>query len=118
MNRRTVTLVAATLLGTITACLDNSVTGTRPLSFDITADVTAPTVGQDVTFSFAATGTSLRLVSIDFGDGAADTTTYVGPIEVTGQAIHAFASMGVFVVRGEAFAAQGSTSDEITITVN
>ena len=118
MNRRTVTLTAVALLGVITACLDDSITGTRPLSFDITADVTTTTVGQVVTFSFAATGTGLRLVAIDFGDGVADTTTYSGPIEVGGQAIHAFASMGVFLVRGEALAAAGSASEEITITVN
>ena len=118
VNRRTVTFVAAALLGVITACLDDSITGTRPLSFDLTADVTTPTAGQDVTFSFAATGTLLRSVFIDFGDGAVDTTTYVGPVTVTGQAIHAFDSIGVFVVVGEAFGAAGSVTEEITITVN
>ena len=37
---------------------------------------------------------------------------------VTGQAIHAFASIGVSVVRGEAPAAAGIASEEITMRVN
>ncbi len=106
------------LLGVTTACLDDSITGTRPLSFSFTADVTTPMVGQDVTFSFAATGTGLSRVAIDFGDGVVDTTTYVGPIEATGQAIHAYGSTGIFVVRGEAVANAGVASDEINVTVN
>ena len=118
MSRIIVTLMAVALLGVITACLDDSITGTRPLSFDITADVTTATVGQDVTFSFAATGTGLRFVSIDFGDGVVDTTAYAGPIEVGGQAVHAYSSTGVFVVLGEAFANAGVASEEISITVN
>ena len=118
MIRRAVTLMAISLLGAATGCLDDSITGTRPLTFNITADVSTATVGQTVTFSFAATGTLLRSVSIDFGDGEVDTNTYFGPVEVTGQAAHAFASTGVFLVRGEALAAAGSASGEITITVN
>lgn len=118
MSRIFATLVVMAVLGATTACLDDSITGTRPLSFSVTADLTTPAVGQEVTFSFAAAGTGLRSVAIDFGDGVIDTTSYFGPLEATGQVLHAYGSAGVFVVRGEAVANAGVASDEITITVN
>ena len=117
VSKISVTLLAITLLGTL-ACLDDSITGTRELSFSMTIDLTTPTTGQDITVSFDATGTGLSSVAIDFGDGVVETKTYVGPIEVGGQATHAYGSTGVFIVRGEAVANAGVASDEITVTVN
>ena len=120
MTRRfaMVMVMAMAFSGVTTACLDDSITGTRPLSFSVTADVTTPVVGQDVTFSFEAGGTGLRSVAIDFGDGVTDTTSYFGPVAATGQVLHAYTSTGIFLVRGTAVANAGVASDEITVTVN
>ena len=111
------TLAAATLVGASAACL-NDITGTRPLSFSMTSDVTTATIGQTVTFSYLATGTGLRRVILDYGDGVVDTMTYPLPLELTDQATHAFDSTGAFIVRGQAEANAGSVSQELTITVN
>ena len=69
MHRALITAAAVGLVGVTTGCLDDSVTGTRPLSLTLSADVTTATVGQTVTVSFEATGTGLAEVSIDFRDG-------------------------------------------------
>jgi hypothetical protein len=117
MSRATVTLGAVALVAATAACLDD-ISGTRPLTFSMTADVTTATVGQTVTFSYLATGTGLRRVILDYGDGVVDTATYPLPLELTDQAFHAFDLTGTFTVRGEAQANDGNASQELTVTVN
>lgn len=110
-------VAAAALVGATAACLDD-ISGTRPLSFSMTANVSTVTVGQTVTFSYLATGTGLRRVILDYGDGVVDTATYPLPLELTDQAFHSFDVTGTFTVRGEAQANAGNASQELTITVN
>lgn len=117
MSRTAATLAAVAFVGTTAACLED-ISGTRPLSFSMTADMTTATVGETVTFSYLATGTGLRRVILDYGDGVVDTMTYPLPLELTDQVSHAFDNTGAFTVRGEAQANEGNASQELTITVN
>jgi hypothetical protein len=99
------------------SCLDD-VSGTRPLTLDVDADVSTTTVGEVVTFTFAATGTQLTSVTLEFGDGDAETKGYAGPVEVTDVAVHAYGATGTYDVVGRAIDSQGAVEDTLTITVN
>lgn len=104
-------------MATAAGCL-TEVTGTRPVTISVSADVTTPTVGQTVTVSFAATGTGVAQVVIDFGDGESTTKFYGGPVEVTDFATHSYAAAGPYLVSAEVVAAAGSATDTLTITVS
>ena len=86
---------------------------------------------------YSAEGTGLVLVYVEYGDGGADTASfsggfekpgedywntdtlfYPGPIEVGGTLIHAFDSVGTFLVIGYAVGAAGVASDTVVLTVN
>ena len=112
-------VLAATVAAATVACLDDSITGTRPLDFSLTADVATATVGQDVTFLYDAQGTGLRLVRIDWGDGMADSATFsAATVEGAGDFMHSFGLAGTFIVRGEAVTFIGTARDSVTITIN
>jgi PKD repeat protein len=119
MKRKRVmrTATAMILAVAAAACLDH-VSGTRPLTLDVDADVSTTTVGEEVTFTFAATGTQLTSVTIEFGDGDAQTKGYAGPVEVNDFAVHAYSAAGTYDVVGRAIDSQGAVEDTLTITVN
>jgi PKD repeat protein len=111
------TATAMILSVAVAACLDD-VTGTRPLTLDLDADVSTTTVGEEVTFTFAATGTRLTSVTLDFGDGNAETKPYTGIVEVNDFAVHTYGAADTYTVVGRAIASQGAIEDTLTITVN
>lgn len=114
-------LLAATILvSTATAaCLDDSITGTRPLDFSLTADVATALVGEGVTFRYDAQGTGLRVVRVDWGDGMADSVAFPGAtVEGSGDVEHTFALAGTYMVRGEAVTLIGTARDSVTVTIN
>lgn len=121
MIMRTRTLRIALLLVAIAgaaACLDDSITGTRPLSIVITASTTTPAVGAAVDFEFLAQGRGLSLVVLDYGDGGVDSVTFSGPVEAGGDLVHTYTTAGMFTVVGEATDLEGIIADTLTITVN
>lgn len=102
------------------ACLDDSITGMRPLSFTLSASTTTAVVDEEVTFNYAATGTNLRLIWIDYRDGsAADTVLFGGgAIEAAGDLTHAFTTAGSFIVAAGALTGVGEETAEVTIQIN
>jgi hypothetical protein len=57
-------------------------------------------------------------VTIEFGDGDAETKGYAGPVEVSDFAVHAYSAAGTYDVVGRAIDSQGAVEDTLTITVN
>lgn len=111
-------VVLATVL-LAASCLDDSITGSRPLAISLDADPTTVAVSEPVTLSFLATGSDIVAVVLDFGDGAADTLTYAQPpVEVEDQRVHGYDAPGSYTAEGTVIAAQGRTTDEVVITVN
>lgn len=100
------------------ACLDDSVTGTRPLAFSISAEPTTAAVDEEVTFSFTGEGTNITAVIVAFGDGTADTLTYGAAVMVTDFTVHSYAAPGIYTVQGTIVAGNGRLSDESAVTVN
>lgn len=114
--RRALLLLAAV---SPAACLDADVTGTRPLSFTMSASDTTTMVGTEVTFGFAATGTALQLVWFEFGDGGGDTLLLGGSVvEASGNFMHTYTATGSFVVSGSTRGLAGTESQQVTIEVN
>ena len=119
MKRTAMAVVLLVTAGVVAGCLDDSITGTRPLSFSMSASATTVVVNTDVTFSYQATGTRLQRVWVDYGDEAADTVFFGGSIlAAEGSLTHAFATTGSFVVSGSAWAFAGTKTQQITIQVN
>lgn len=116
------TAMAVVLLltaGVVAGCIDDSITGTRPLSFSMSASATTVLVNTDVTFAYAATGTQLQHVWVAYADGEADTVFFGGNILMAeGTLTHAFATTGSFVVSGGARAMAGTETQQVTIQVN
>jgi len=109
-------LTALMIVGS--ACLDDSITGTRPLSFNFTADPTSASVGQTVTFSYAATGTRIQGVIVEYGDGSADSVFTPGTVvEVEGVLEHAYEITGTFQAVGRLETTQTFLADTVTIQV-
>ena len=107
------------LLFAATGCLDDDITGTRPRASEVEASATNVSVGEDVQFTVTATGTQLRQLTFDFGDGSEPVEkTYPGAVMLTDFAVHSYATAGTYVTVVEAVANQGSISDEVTIVVN
>lgn len=119
MRRTLLRLGALLLVATaVSACLDDSITGTRPLSITITPSATSTTAGSSLDFEFFATGRGLSLVTLDYGDGAIDSVTFSGPVEAGGDLVHTYSAAGMFTVVGAATGIDGVTADTLTITVN
>jgi hypothetical protein len=108
------------LLACATAsCLDDNITGTRPLTFSLTSDLTSAIVDQTITFNYAATGTSMVGVIVTYGDGAADSTFTPGNVvEASGEFTHVWTAVGSYVVAGRVETLLGIEMDSITITIN
>lgn len=102
----------------VAGCLDDSITGGRPLEMTLTADPLAVAVGASVNFSFEASGTDIGAVIIDYGDLTADTFAYPNPVLVADVVTHEYDAAGTYVAEGTVLARTGSRSDEVTITVN
>ena len=118
--RRPVTAFAALLVAVgAAACLDDDITGTRPLSFTLSSDVSSAPIGDSVTFTFTATGTSIFGVVLRYGDGVADTvvTQSSSTVEWTQSIKRAFPVAGDFDVVGRLETAVGSRSDTVAVQI-
>jgi hypothetical protein len=101
------------------SCLDDSITGTRPLTFSLTSDLTSAIVDQAITFNYAATGTSMVGVVVTYGDGVADSVFTPGNvIQASGEFTHVWDAVGSYVVSGRVETLLGVETEEITITIN
>ena len=101
------------------SCLDDNITGTRPLTFSLTSDLTSAIVDQTITFNYVATGTRMVGVVVTYGDGVADSVFTPGNVvEASGEFTHVWAAAGSYVVAGRVETQLGIETDEITITIN
>ena len=116
-------LAVAFLLLTTAACLDDSITGARPLSFSLSAPVTTAQVGDSVTFEYAATGTGILGVVMDYGDGTLDSLDVAAQsgggniVEYSAQPRYAYTTAGTFEVVGQLVTTDGSLSDTVQVEI-
>jgi PKD repeat protein len=112
-------LALTTLMIVGSACLDDSITGTRTLTFSLSADPTSTTVGQTVTFRYEGTGTRIQGVVVDYGDGSVDSVFTPGTVvELEGNFVHEYGASGTFQAVGRLETVQAFLSDTVTIQVN
>jgi hypothetical protein len=110
-------LLGALLLLGSAACLEE-VTEVRPLSIELTVSDSVVATGETVMLTWRVEGTGLSRAVVEWGDGAADSANYSGPVTAEGEREHVYATAGSYVVVGTATDIEGSTSDSLTITVN
>ncbi len=118
MSRAFGALLAVALWGAASGCLDDDITGTRPLSFELSANPTTVATGETVTFSIVATGTGLAQVTLLYGDGELTERPYFGPVEIADIFVHAYSAPGTYEVVGELVGVDGTVSDTVTVIVN
>lgn len=102
-----------------TACLDDSITGTRPLSIDITVTPATATVDEVVTVRYVVTGTGLAGVIVDWGDGVVDSVPFIGSaVEAEGPVEHQYTAAGTYGILGTVEGLNGALTDEASVTIN
>lgn len=98
---RVVTTISLLLFGA--ACLDDSITGVRPLTVELQVAPTVVSVSETVVATWAATGSGLQGVILDWGDGQLDSIPLGGlVVEAEQQIGHAYAVSGSFTVTARA----------------
>ncbi len=118
MNRRYWAFLALVFGLAASACLDDSITGTRPLTMSLTVDPTA-LVDSLVTAQYEATGTGLFGIIINWGDGVVDSTSLSGTVvTISGPAEHVYTATGTYLITGTVEGTNGSKSSETSIQIN
>jgi len=111
------TAMLAVVLGAA-ACSDLTFEGGGPVSITLTATPTTVATGADVTFTYDLKGEFLDGVTLDFGDGAADTAFAPGAQSAHGSFVHAYDAAGAFTAIGVAYdGRQGPDSATVVIQV-
>ena len=94
----------------------------RPTEITLTVDETTKAAAEEFTFTYAAQGTALHRVVIDFGDGSlqADSTFFsTASATMDGFMRHAYDSTGTYVVIGWVEdLAVGADTTELAVVVN
>ena len=111
-------VLAAVVLVTA-GCLDNSITGVRPLTLTLTVEPATAAVGDSITFRYVATGTDLSTIVMDYGDGETGSVPSLGAgaVGMTGFLKHAYAAAGSYVATGTAYDNTGALSQEVTVQI-
>ena len=111
-------LALTTLIIVGSACLDDSITGTRVLTFGLTAEPTSASVRQTVTFRYGGTGTRIQGVIVEYGDGSVDSVFTPGTVvEIEGVFEHQYETSGTFQAVGRLETSQSFLADTVTIQV-
>ncbi|MDZ7778912.1 MAG: hypothetical protein U5R14_03105 [Gemmatimonadota bacterium] len=118
--KKLVALTALLSTGVLAACLDDDITGTRALSFTLTADPASAEVGDSITFTYDASGTSILGVLLDYGDGVQDTIVAQTPnqVERIEEVKYAYEIAGSFEVVGRLETGDGGTSDTVSVEIS
>jgi len=117
MSSRQFLLTACAVL-CVAACSDITFTGGGPVTIQLSADKASVPEGGTVTFTYAAKGTYLNGVVIDYGDGVADSVFTQGSQKAEGVVSHQFALSGMYTVVGRAEdSATGTATAEVVIQV-
>lgn len=120
MYKRLSFALLALAFGTaLSACLDDSITGTRPLSMVITVDQPTALVDSTVTARYEATGTGLLGVIINWGDGVVDSLALSGTVvTISGPADHVYTAAGSYDIVGTVQAQNGIQTSQTSIQIN
>ena len=118
--RRTILFAGLLVVGAVAeGCLDDSITGQRPVTISIAAAPEAAAVGDPVTVTYSATGTGLISVTVDWGDGMIDTVSLGGqPVEAAGGVEHTYSEAGSYTITGTANASNGTASSQTTVQIS
>lgn len=101
------------------ACLDNSITGTRPVTISLDVSPETVMVGEEVTAFYQVTGTGILGVIVNWGDGLFDSVSYSGAaVEAAEPVIHTYADTGSFDIVGTIEAQNGVLSATAGVVVN
>lgn len=105
------------------ACLDDSITGARPISFTLSAPIATAQVGDSLTFEVSATGTGILGVVMSYGDGTVDSLDVAAQsgggniVEYFDQPRYAYTTSGTFEVIGQLVTSAGSRSDTVQVEI-
>ena len=118
--RRTTFFAGLLVVSTVAAgCLDDSITGIRPVTISIAAESETAAVGELVTVNYSVTGTGLISVNVDWGDGVIDTVLFGGaPVEAQGGVEHTYSDAGSYDITGTVNAQNGTASSGIAIQIS
>jgi hypothetical protein len=111
-------LLALLVVGVAASCIDNSITGVRTARMALSVTPTTLSAGGKVAITYDAEGTGIARIVLNYGDGVADTSTFSGPVVVSGDIEHTYAAAGTYILVGTVGATAGVASDSVTITVN
>ncbi len=118
MKRNAAVWAAVIALVVMGACREVTFEGGAPVSITLTSDRTTAKIGQDIIFDFDATGSILDGVTLEYGDGVADTVYASGAMTAHGQFLYAYASAGTFTAVGTAHdARQGPAMDTVIVQI-
>lgn len=108
------------LAASTTACLDDSITGTRPLTFSLEVDRSSALVGDSLVFTYNATGTSIFAVIMNYGDGVIDTlrTGSTNQVERRESVGYAYETAGAYEVIGRVLTGIGERADTVDVQIN
>lgn len=114
MIRLRLAAVILAMAAIATGCLDDSITGERPISIDLDVTPQSPMVDENVRAVFNVTGTGLRGVLVDWGDGVVDSVAMSGlVVEATSFVDHSYTLAGEYPVTARV---EDQTSSESTTT--
>ena len=116
-SKSLIAMVVLTALVT-TACLDDSITGSRTLAVELTMSASAVSTGETVTAIVTASGTGLQGLIIDWGDGVVDSLPLSGVVVTAESAFdYDYSTGGTYSVVATAEDQSGKSSDEATVEV-
>ena len=102
----------------VAGCLDDSITGTRPLTMAITVEPESAAVAEIVTTRYSATGTGLIGIIVDWGDGVVDSVSLSGvAVSASGPVEHQYTAEGTYEIVGTAEAQNGVLSSEASVII-
>jgi PKD repeat protein len=89
-----------------------------PTTVTLTADRTTATAGQDIEFSFSATGSSITALHLDYGDGESEDVGGFGALTMSGRRTHAYLDPGSYTVTATLEdAITGNVTDDMTVQI-
>lgn len=121
MKKRLGAVVGAGLVtfATLSACSDTEVTGSNPLTIELTATPETALVGDSIEFMYSATGALLTGTILDFGDGRVDSIPAFGAQSQGGRVKHAYAAAGMYVVIARVEdSIEGALTDQVTVGIS
>ncbi len=106
-------------VGVWAGCLDETITGTRPLTIELSVVPSTAAVADTVTATWEATGTGLLGVVVDWGDGVLDSLNLGGLAVEAGQDVdHVYAIDGTYTVTARAEDQTGARTASATVQIN